>query len=147
MAIPAAPTANGPFVPAASCKLTSAPRCLGRQPDQPTARAGRVAAGVHCSAADACATPELSRRQLLGGAAAMSLGAAVASSSAPLAGGWVAPLPAEALELAPLGKVERVGGDKLVGLSADQVKASMTPGLLSCTWCVRAHCCQGVINA
>jgi hypothetical protein len=46
----------------------------------------------------------------------------VSGAGTALGGGWAAPPAAEAVELAPLGKVERVGGDKLVGLTPDQVK-------------------------
>lgn len=65
----------------------------------------------------------LSRRGLLGGAAAAAA-VAVSGAGATLGSNWVAPPAAEAVELAPLGPVERVGGDKLSGLTPDQVKAS-----------------------
>lgn len=81
-------------------------------PSQPT--------GPPEAAAPSSALP-LGRRQLLSATAAATLAAAAARTG--LAGGsWVAPPPAAALELAPLGKVERVGGDKLTGLTAEQVK-------------------------
>jgi hypothetical protein len=85
---------------------------------QVTAAAGAsAAAGVEA----ALEPSALSRRQVLGAAAAASLVAAGAGSVG-TGGSWVAPLPAEAAALAPLGGIERVGGDKLTGLTAEQVK-------------------------
>lgn len=83
---------------------------------------------VSAAAADAqpdtqAAALPLSRRGLLGGAAAAAA-VAVSGAGATLGSNWVAPPAAEAVELAPLGPVERVGGNKLVGLTPDQVKAS-----------------------
>ena len=83
-----------------------------------------TAAAGASAAAGGEAAPEpssLSRRQMLGAAAAASLAAAGAGSVG-TGGSWVAPLPAEAAPLAPLGGIERVGGDKLTGLTAEQVK-------------------------
>lgn len=87
---------------------------------------------VAASAAAAAPRPEaggsgaeLSRRQLLSAVTAAGL---VAVAGAPAGGSLTAPLPAEALELAPLGRVERIGGDKMVGLSAQQVAVSRARG-------------------
>lgn len=63
----------------------------------------------------------LSRRGLLGSAAAAAA-VAVSGAGTMVGANWAAPPAAEAVELAPLGPVERVGGDKLVGLTPDQVK-------------------------
>lgn len=93
--------------------------CAGRRPARPVATAAAAAAAPEPQGA--AAPLALSRRQLLG--ATVAAGMAAGTSASSVAGGWAAPPPAEALELAPLGAVERVGGDKLVGLSPDQVKA------------------------
>ena len=88
-------------------------------------------------AAAASGEPALSRRQLLSAATAASLAAAGAGGTA--AGLWAAPPEAAALELAPLGKVERVGGGKLTGLSPEEVRTALPsaakPGG------THAHCC------
>jgi hypothetical protein len=78
------------------------------------------------AAAGAAAAPlALGRRQLLSSAAGAGLAGLAVGCDLSLHSGVAAP-PAEALELAPLGQVERVGGDKLEGLSPEQVMASYT---------------------
>ncbi len=80
----------------------------------------------------------LSRRGLLSGAAAAA-SVAVSGAGTALGGGWAAPPAAEAVELAPLGPVERVGGDKLVGLTPEQVKVSSCGVRFRRVWC-KAGC-------
>ncbi|EFN56741.1 hypothetical protein CHLNCDRAFT_144171 [Chlorella variabilis] len=62
----------------------------------------------------------MGRRQVLGTAAAATLAGLAGGSGIVASSGVAAPPAAEALELAPLGRVERVGGDKLVGLSPEE---------------------------
>lgn len=109
----------GPQVQHAGLAATARPA-----PRRPAvvARAAAAAAEGPEPATTAAALP-LSRRGLLGSAAATAA-LAVSAGGAALTGSWAAPPAAEALELAPLGAVERVGGDKLRGLTPDQVKVS-----------------------
>ena len=95
-------------------------RATARRPV--TAAAGRAADAASC--AEPAAPPAMGRRQVLGTAAAATLAGLAGGSGIVASSGVAAPPAAEALELAPLGRVERVGGDKLVGLSPEEVKAS-----------------------
>lgn len=109
-------------------------RACSARPARPARRAhlaarasSAAAAPLPQAAAAAEAQPAaglpLSRRGLLGSAAAAAA-VAVSGAGTMVGANWAAPPAAEAVELAPLGPVERVGGDKLVGLTPDQVKAS-----------------------
>jgi hypothetical protein len=77
-----------------------------------------AAAAVAASAAPPAPPPSRpTRRQLLAGGAALPLAAAAALAAGPAA----APQRADALQLAPLGRAEHVGGPKRTGLSAAEV--------------------------
>jgi hypothetical protein len=86
---------------------------------------------VFAAAASGGATEEptlaLGRRQVFGAAAAATLARLAWGCGFSAVGAvTVPPPPVSALELAPLGAVERVGGDKLVGLKPEEVAVSLT---------------------
>ncbi|KAL4443958.1 hypothetical protein ABPG75_011695 [Micractinium tetrahymenae] len=113
-------TATSPAL-AAGSRANKQLRQSDRTPRRQAVRAPppRAAAAVGApQGGDAGDAVPLSRRQLLAIGTAILAGGAVSTGTA---GGLAAPLPAQALELAPLGPVQAVG-EKLEGLSAEQVK-------------------------
>lgn len=95
-------------------------RLCARQRVRVLAAAAAARPGDGAAPAPASDAAALSRRQVLSASGAAMLASAAAAGG--VAGSWAAPPAVEALELAPLGKVERVGGEKLTGLSAENVK-------------------------